>query len=57
MEIVGQQGWRAEIGKGSAQALAIRVATLKAVLIKVAKIGRQIAFVDLRFKQPYTTLK
>jgi cell division septal protein FtsQ len=50
--IVGHAGWTAVIGRGSAQTLADRIATLASTLTKLQKRGLRLTRVDLRFPNP-----
>jgi hypothetical protein len=53
LSITGRAGWTAVIGRGQAQTLVNRIATLSAVLVKVHPRPDHLVFVDLRYRSPY----
>ena len=53
LTIVGQSGWTAKVGSGSAQTLVNRVVTLAAVLPRLGDRSKQVKLVDLRYRAPY----
>ncbi|HEX8918785.1 MAG TPA: cell division protein FtsQ/DivIB [Chloroflexota bacterium] len=52
LKIFGRSGWSAMVGKGTAQSLANRIATLSSVLSTLQKQRRRLIWVDLRFSTP-----
>jgi hypothetical protein len=53
LSIHGQSGWQAVIGRGNAQTLVARIATLQALLGKIARNGQHLSYADLRFRRAY----
>lgn len=56
LTIDGHAGWKAVVGYGTPQVMVGRVATLDALLRKLATQGKQFAYVDLRYKNPFYRL-
>lgn len=53
LTITGRAGWTAIIGRGRAQTMVNRIATLSAVLVKVQSRPDHLVFVDLRYRSPF----
>lgn len=53
LTVRGSTGWTAEVGNGSAQTLANRLATLSALLDTVRRQGKRLDYADLRYRVPY----
>lgn len=57
LTIAGQDGWIARVGSGAPQTMVMRVATLGALLEKLARHGEHLVSVDLRYRNPYFRLQ
>jgi cell division protein FtsQ len=53
LTIQGRSGWTAVIGRGDAQTLVNRIATLQALLGALAGRGQHLAYADMRYRGPY----
>jgi len=53
LTVRGSTGWTGEIGNGSAQTLANRLATLSALLDTLRRQGKRLDYADLRYRVPY----
>lgn len=57
LTITGQSGWKADVGNGDRQTMVQRVATLVAILKQLGDRTASLAYVDVRYREPYFKMK